>query len=239
VSDAQLPKRKPFPPEKRAIVKQRLISDVFGHREGRRPRRWQALAALAAILVIGSASAIALTRGTFATQPQYSLTDVGCYDAPSLDANVTVVANDYGEDPVELCTQLGPNGTAEGGSSSPWTACTQSEFAAGPVSAFPVSDHRICEKFGLRPLPDGYREVTSRIGGLRMDVEESLASVSGCPAPTEAKALVTRTLREKDFAGWSVEVTEQRSEDFAPCALLGFDLENKTVVVNPGTSMED
>lgn len=215
-------------------------------REASVPGRQQRPRRRRAGLVLLPAAIMAIAAGGFALLSPDELVSagVGCHDAPSIDAGVTVVSA-TGQDPVAICAGLWEDGIVhEGTSSAPELRACVNE--PGAVLVFPSDDDAICTDLGLQPLPDGYQREAKRFVAMRDAVVRelyqagtgdavpgSVAEKHACLDEATAVAVVSSVLDEHGFHAWKVEVATGDYQDRNCMNALAFEDAEKTVLVIP------
>jgi hypothetical protein len=153
-----------------------------------------------AIAATGVAAASGILTGT---PEQLAVNAVGCYDAPSLQANTSIQSTGT-LSPVETCARvLGIDG--------PLSACA----GEGAVHVFP--GRGVCRRLGLAPLPPEYRGARARFNALRRSVV-ALEASADCIPPDELARRAQALLDRDGWAGWRTVVRDDVSE--GPCAAI-------------------
>jgi hypothetical protein len=187
----------------------------------RRPRRRRRRLALGGALAAG---ALALAGAGYAVidgdaRPEVG---IGCYGAPSLDADTTVVGVD-GRPAVTICRALWRSGVVGAQPAEPpLTACT----GGGAIRVFPTADASVCSRLGLVHAPRaGADPQARRFAALR---DALVARVEpACLRPATAAGAAREELAARGFTGWRVEVTG--ADD--GCASLAFDSARRVVTI--------
>ena len=157
-------------------------------RRARRPRRLLAVA-VAGLLLAGGGLAVA----NFLDSPEkLASSGVGCYDAPSMGANVSV-PNGVAP-PLDACASVYRD---EGKPVPALVACAR----GSAVLVFPGSGDAVCRGLGLAPLPPGYGAARAKVGQLERDVL-ALERTADCIAPAELAARVQALLDRSGWTGW-------------------------------------
>lgn len=146
-------------------------------------------------LVVGAvgfavaASGVAAASGVFSSADQLAANAVGCYDRPSLNANVSVLST--GEDsPVDTCRRVMHT-------DRPLVAC----MGDGHVAVFP-GGAQVCEKLGLAPLPAGYTPARAKVNAFARDVQ-AIETSADCIPPRALERRVQALLdRTPGWSGW-------------------------------------
>jgi hypothetical protein len=199
----------------------------------RRPwwrERWVLAALVPAIIVAAAAATYIVVNSA-----DEVAASIGCHDRADRHANVTV-GNSDGRDPVAVCTDLWRQGIVSHGSTSA-PAMFACAIGQGAVGVFPVEGNKTCADLGLSPLPAGYVEAAKKFAGLR-DALVGQFTRAGCVDEATARAMAERELAARGFAGWTV-ATVRPFTDAEPCALLGFDLAKKTLLLIPSDTSKD
>ena len=230
---AELKALAPVPPERdlpggRVLqIQERVTNEIVRTEEipkappsRRRTRRWVAFALVPAAL-IGAAATYAATRSA-----DEVVNGIGCYAAPRLDADTSVVEAD-GRDPVTVCAEAWPN--LGGPSVPPLVACAMGQV----VAVFPSDDPGICQHLGLDPLPADYKEAAGKFVSMRDDLINRFASDDRCVTETEGRQIARDVLDEHGFIDWSIH--GGTFSDAEPCAELWFDSDKKIVGLVPTT----
>lgn len=207
-----------------------LADEVRQRRLGSRRRR--VVGVFVAGLLCVSAGAFALTRPeTFTEMPEFGVGSVACYEGDSTDDRVTIVDNSIGEDPVRLC--------GGSGSSVNMTACAAGTSFAPPVSVFRVADSELCDSLGLSPVPPDYEKWAGKFASLRSELFGAMGGARGtCVSEDEVRDLAQASLTEEGLGSWRLEVRKAAGTMEGPCGAVGFDLDNHTMVIQPGPRME-
>lgn len=189
-----------------------LTDAVAGSRRRRRPARARrVLVAVAALLVLGAGAAWA--AGVFSADDIAVNAGVGCYDRPSLHADVTIFH--AAADPVAKCAKFWREGvvdTKRGPASPHLVACTGENQ---PVLVFPGPDGT-CDRLGLVPLPADYAPrgiAHARAFRALFEIGELLPR-SDCLSPQVATDRARRLLAKTDHSDVAVSI-----EGDEPCAL--------------------
>lgn len=201
-------------------------------------RRFSVMTVVVTVLLVTAGAAIAAVRmtGHWTDRPELAVAMVACYEAPSLESNVAVGSYSEGSEPREICTNLWGYGPEETESA---VACSMGGYPGAPLSVFPTSDPDTCANFGLDEMPEGQEGAALRFSRLREAIMMEVPPQGRCPNESASREIIGRALDEQGFGGWSVETGERRTGDFAPCALVGFDVERKVVILQPGQEMQD
>lgn len=184
-----------------------IVSPASARRGMGRVRR--ALVVAVALLALGAGAAWA--AGAFSASEMDIDAGVGCFDRPSLHADVTIFH--AAADPVAKCGRLWREGvvdTRRGPSSPHLVACTGDHK---PVYVFPGPDG-VCERLGLVPLPADYAPLgTAHARAFRALFEiGELRPGGACLPPAVAANQARAKLRA---VGATVAVSVQGS---GPCA---------------------
>lgn len=210
-------------PEGRVQTRERLllqeISEPSLPRGGGRRRRLIALVAVPVVLLLAGATYLVTHRA------EDVVGGVGCYAAPSLDADTAVVSS--GRDPIQACSRLWTAGTLgaqdASGQAPPLVACVLPEGSA--VGVFP-GDPDVCSRLGLQPLPDGYNQAAAAFGAMRDDLVARFDQ-AGCVNDQQGAAIARAVLAKHGFTAWSVDTTGTGSE--GACVTLSFDTVAKAI----------
>jgi hypothetical protein len=198
-----------------------------------RRRRIRRRLGVGALGIAIAASGVAAASGILGGTPeQLAATSVGCYDRPSLDANVTVLSTGT-DTPVQTCARIL-------GTGAPLVACA----GEGAVHVFPGRD--TCRRLGLAPLPAGYAPARRRVNALHRDIA-ALEASADCIAPAELARRVQALLDRRGWTGWRAVVRDDIEE--GPCAAVtglggdgrrtiegALDPQGREVFVVPGPS---
>jgi hypothetical protein len=167
----------------------------------RRIRRRLGIGALGlAIAATGVAAASGILTGT---PEQLAVNSVGCYDAPSLNANTAILSTGT-DTPVETCARiLGTDG--------PLSACA----GEGAVLVFP--GRGVCRRLGLARLPPEYHSARARFNALHRDVV-ALERSADCIPPDELARRAQALLDRGGWTGWRAVVRDDI--DQGPCGSI-------------------
>ena len=198
-----------------------------------RRRRIRRRLGVGALGIAIAATGVAAASGILAGDPeQLAANSVGCYDAPSLDANTTILSTGT-ESPVETCARiLGTDG--------PLSACA----GEGAVLVFP--GRGTCRRLGLAPLPPAYGQARARFNSLHRDIA-ALEKSADCIAPAALASRVQALLDRRGWTGWRAIVRDDIGE--GPCASVtglggsgqrtlegGLNVDERELYVVPGIS---
>lgn len=194
----------------------------------------------AAILLPAALLGVAATGYTMLKADEVVSAGIGCYDAPTEEANVTVVSA-TGESPLVACGELWEQGVVNGttGSTPTLVACINS---GGAVSVFPSDDSEICEGLGLQDLPDGYEREARRFVAMRDELVKEIyeAGTAGstsardaCLSEEESLNIARRVLAEHRFDDWTAEVATGDYEGRECANFIGFEDREKKVLIIP------
>ena len=169
---------------------------------GRR-RRIRRRVTLGALSFAVAATGVAAASGVFNTPEQLAGTSVGCYDRPSLEANVAVLSAGEGT-PIETCRNvLGTDG--------PLVAC-----ANGAVAVFPGRPGT-CERLGLEPLPPEYDAARAKVLAFGRAVR-AIETSEACIPPRELERRVQALLDRSGWTGWKTWL--RLDLDSGPCGAV-------------------
>jgi hypothetical protein len=235
--ETRIPAQRDLPPGRLQQLKEHLVTEVsMWDRAARRRRRRLALVlvpAILAVLAVTGFTTYALTR-----EPTH-IESVGCFETAELDGNLAVVNAD-GRDPTAICAELWRQG-AMGHRPAPESlaACV---LETGAVGVFPSSREDTCEQLGLADLPPTYAAEAERFAALRDAIFAKLGlppsgSSAGdlkCVSEREARSFVRRELDARGYEDWGIEVLRAEFTAELPCVDVGFDGEQKVVILVPG-----
>lgn len=201
----------------------RLRGRLPGGRPHGRRRRLPYLVPVVAALVVGAgAAAWALTRG--ASRP---LT-IGCYAAPSLNADTAVIAADR-RSPTDACQALWQQGALGPAQPGELQACI---LASGAIGVFPNRrGGDVCKQLALAPAGTAQPPPADRIVELKDRLVDRFLA-AGCLSEQDAKAIVREQLDRLNLRTWTVRPTASFTAA-RPCATLGFDTEAHAVLLIP------
>jgi hypothetical protein len=213
-----------------------LLEELARRPVAERRRRRLVMALVPAVVILLAATAFttyALTR-----EPTH-LESVGCYDRPDLDANTAIVSAD-GRDPVAICSSVWQQGALGRKIPKRLQACV---LRTGAIGVFPASGHDTCGALGLAPLPASYAAEAKRFAALRDAIVARLgepasgSSLRGpqCVGRAAAERFVRRSLDERGYVDWRVEVAGGTFSPGQPCAEPSFDTGAKTVFLLPAS----
>jgi hypothetical protein len=216
--------------------REHLVSELRTWDQTARRRRRRLALVLApgvvAILVATGFTTYALVR-----EPTH-LESVGCYEKPSLDANVAVVGVDE-RTPNDICGEVWrTGGFGQEGASPRLTACV---LPTGAVGVFP-GPTATCSDLGLAELPASYTKQMEWFADLQAAIAAKLgqppsgSSRGGpeCVPEDDARLIVKRELDIRGYSDWKVESAGDFT-DARPCADVSFDTGGKTIILVPGS----
>ncbi len=225
-------------PRRAGARKQVLIREIRIERA--RPTYRRRRRRVLAVLVPAAILSVAATGYALLKPDQVVAAGIGCFDQPSLDANVAIVSTS-GESPEAVCAKEWQQGAVRLGTNEvpPLVACVNEP---GAVLVFPSSRETICTELGLQDLPAGYEEAAGRFVKMRDAIIRELfrsatrgsaTERNACLRQDEALRIVRRILHEQGFKAWTAEIA---AGDYAgrTCAnLVAFDDRAKKVLVIP------
>jgi hypothetical protein len=213
-----------------------LVSEVRLQKDLRRRRRRRVALALvpAAVVVL---AATAFTTYALTREPTH-LESIGCYDAASLTANITIVEAD-GRSPIAICAELWQQGGMRG-------ATTPKQLAAcvlqtGAVGVFPRSGADTCAQLGLADVPASLAAESKRFAALRRAIVTQLGEPANSSSPrsakcigeTRARAIVRHELDVHGYGDWQIEVAGDGFTPERPCAEIHFDGMRRAAILVP------
>lgn len=163
-----------------------------------RRKRMLVLAAVAAVLVGGSATAAyALLKPAPITLLSAG---VGCFEEASLQSDVAQV-DLKGLDPIARCAEVWADGAFGAGREAPaLIACV---YPSGALAVIPGSRGVECDEVGLPQPQPGQIELLVKFDALKQTISGEL---DACPSIKDATELVSSKLRSGGYTGWTVEL---------------------------------
>lgn len=231
--ELRIPHNRDLPPNRLQMRKDHLVNEVAREGSSLRSRSTWRVLVLTAMGAVISVAVGAVAASTWTQRPELAVAFVACHESASPSSDAVAVDNSMGYDPRDLCRGFSGNN----GSRADFLACAVGGGLAGPVSVFPSMDGATCQSMGLEEVSDGYRAAAAAFGQLRSAITDRLGFKAPCLTEAEARQVIRQELDSREFSDWSVEVRGQRTGDFAPCGLLGFDLERRVVILEPGSQM--
>jgi hypothetical protein len=152
---------------------------------------------------------------------------VGCYAAPALDADVTVLG--AAEDPVGACAEAWRAGHVDGRPRTAAPALVACTSRGEPVRVLPATPAG-CRTLGLVALPEGYDALARRQAAAQDAIGPALAGNAGCRPAAAYAAAIRRALARRGLRGWRVTV----APDAGPCPSSAVDGRTRTVRVGGG-----
>jgi len=184
-----------------------------------------------AILVIGLAMAVA-AAAWLVTREASEPRGVGCYEEPTLDGKVVVVAAPT-QLLAEVCEPLWADGTLRNPSIiNPFEiprliSCVND---VGGLAVFPGDHPRLCQELGLAS-----HEPSQPDDDPATSLNQQLLSIfanSRCLPVEDARSQVEALFTSENLIGWTVSVTAPASTE-RPCASFALDAPNQTVRLVP------
>jgi hypothetical protein len=188
----------------------------------RRPTRRVALVACA-LLATGATAAGATV---LLSSKDVAVPDgVGCYDAPSLDANTTIIGPK--PDPVAACAALWRKGDIDGTPHATAPALVACTAADKPVYVVPGAP-QTCERLNLKALPDDYADAarqTARIQAALRSFDPGATVDVACTSPATAAHRARALLVRANVGAAAVTITRD-----GPCAAR-YEIHQATVTI--------
>jgi hypothetical protein len=220
----------PRPPDARWRQRKAHLVEELRRAARRRRRRRLAAIVLVPVAALGLvAAALVVSRSPRITA------HLGCYAAPSVEADTTVVDAD-GRPPTAICAELWARGEVDPAARTapPLEACV---LRTGPVGVFPADPPGVCERLGLARLRmDGYQTTTGRIGALRDALVARVNPDRRCLNEAAARAEVRRQLDRLGLSDWTVRVEPGSFAGRRPCAAFGLLEREHQVFLDGGLS---
>ncbi len=240
----------PRPPEPPALPeshwerRRQQVMAGFEQASPARPRKRRALIAIVVpallLLAVVSAGAYARSRPGHVTVLEAG---VGCFEGPSLTADVSVVALS-GADPLARCRQVWASGAVDRGwwrkllgrdrSVPQLVACV---YPTGALAVFPARDSTVCDRLELRQPGPGEIAKLQRFDAFRRAVLNQSSARSQCLNPTAARRGIQQQLKAYGLTDWRVVSAADilagapRFDRNHPCALVGFRAAEKLVIL--------
>jgi hypothetical protein len=217
-------------PEDRWRQRRDHLVDELGRATRLRRRRRLVAAVFIPVVALGLVAAAVL-----ASRSPEITAHLGCYDAPSVEANTVVVDAD-GRLPTAICAELWARGEMDPVTKAapPLEACV---LRTGPVGVFPADPPGVCERLGLAPLrTEGYHTTTGRIGALRDALVRRVNPDRRCLDEATATATVRRELDRRGLTDWTIKVERGSFAGNRPCAAFGLLERERQVVLDGGVS---
>ena len=217
---------------------------------GGQRHRWRLAVAIAApaLLLVGSLGVAAYAE----LRPGRVMllqAGVGCFEAPSLRADVAVV-DLKGMTPIEQCRQVWAqdgfrrgridgfldrlSGRAQ--EAPPLIVCV---YPSGALAVLPGEGPEVCGQVGLREPAPGEIARLQRFDTFKNEVISRWFATSECPDPEIARNGIERLLKAYRLNDWRVatlDEIEPNAEKFngtRPCALLDIRNDQKVIVLEP------
>jgi hypothetical protein len=250
MTDSQLrPPEPPTLPDSHWERRRRQVMDGFEQaRPARRGRRRALITVVvAALLVVAAVSAGAYARSR-PGQVTVLEAGVGCFASQSLTADVAIVGNLNGADPLARCREVWASGGVDRGwrskllarlgrdrSVPQLVACV---YPTGALAVFPGKDAAVCDRLGLRQPAAGEIAQLQRFDAFRNAVVSRYFTQSECVNPAVARRGIRQQLKAHRLAGWQVvsaaDVTpgEPGFDRAHPCALVEFSAGDKQVILH-------
>jgi hypothetical protein len=232
------PRPRDLPQARLQLRKEALMNEIRNERSQptyrRRRRR------LAALLLPAALLGIAATGYALLKADEVVAAGIGCYDAPTTDANTTVVET-TGDSPTKICGDLWAQGVVRQGATEvpDLIACANE---SGAILVFPSDDEELCAHLALQDLPEDYEAAAKEFANMRDDLVARLydrATAGGisdreaCLDEDNAVDIARSVLDDHGFSDWTVEVA---TGDYAgrECAnSLGFEDAARRVLIIP------
>ena len=216
----------PRPPDARWRQRKDHLVEELRRAARRRRRRRLAAIVLVPVTALGLVAAALVVSRT----PRITA-HLGCYAAPSVEADTTVVDAD-GRPPTAICAELWARGEVDPATRTapPLEACV---LRTGPVGVFPADPPGVCERLGLAPLRmEGYQTTTGRIGALRDALVRRVNPDRRCLGEAAARAVVRRELDRLGLTDWTIRVEPGSFAGNRPCAAFGLLERERQVFLN-------
>ncbi|MCU1392654.1 MAG: hypothetical protein JWM34_1082 [Ilumatobacteraceae bacterium] len=191
--------------------------------EGNRRRRRLFGGLAVAVLGVGGGVAWAISRHETAREPL----QVVCYEQADLDSSILVPAPD-GSDAVTLCDAAWRTLSPQWGPAPPLVGCV---LPSGRPGVFP-GDDQTCAKLGLVDLTVGLDDSETAVINFKDAVAEALDKEAGCVAPARVTSIVQNELDAFRLTGWKISPVGT-FDAATPCAIIEFQVEDRTVVLHP------
>jgi hypothetical protein len=235
----RIPAARDFPTGRLQLRKEHLVSEL-ALQQASKPQPWRRRAIIlvaAALLVATGFTTYVLTR-----EPTH-LESIGCFAAPDLGADTTIVSAD-GRDPVAICTELWRQDVVAGAAAPEPANLSACVLESGAVGVFPSSSADTCAELGLAELPADYAVEARRFAELRDAIVARLGAPatgssrgsSKCVGEMPAREAVRRELDSHGYRDWEIEVAIVDGAGFTaerPCAEAAFDGKRRVVTLVP------
>jgi hypothetical protein len=225
---------------------------MAGFEQAPPPARRGRRRALIAVVVAALLGVAAVSAGAFARSRPGQVTvleaGVGCFAGQSLTADVVVVGDLNGADPIANCRDE----WARGGVDRSWrskllarlgrdrsapqlVACV---YPTGALAVFPGKSSAVCDRLGLREPAAGEIAQLQRFDAFRQVVVSRYFAQSECVNPAVARRGIRQLLKAHGLAGWRVvsaadaTTGEPRFDRAHPCALVEFSTDDKLVILH-------
>jgi len=159
-------------------------------------------------------------------------TAIGCYRAPTLDADVVAVASGESLDP-SVCAPVWETGVLVNtdivpvGSVPTFVACVTDR---GSLAVFPSDDRTLCEQLGLA-FPDDESIIPGETIRHLQDSLDAYFATHQCVPLEQAQNDIQRILTASGFTDWTIQTQPPRSD--SPCASYGLDPQQSTIHLVP------
>ncbi len=192
-------------------------------------RRRKGRRRLLALVAVPAAGALAAAGWALASRQANQVTEsIGCYSAPSLHANINIVAS-TGASPVGVCAGQWQAGTVAG----PVTVIPRLTACVLPRgNAIGVFPDTTCDRLGLQALPAGYASAAKTYSAMtgQLVAELGQSGNTTCVTQTRAVTLVKEALRNYGYRGWTVSA--DGFTPVTPCAVFDPDPDHHHITVS-------
>lgn len=203
----------------------RLFASIVSQPRQPRGRRWRSWTV--AIVAVATIAAAWVTIRAISTP-----TAIGCYRAPTLDADVVAVESGESLDP-SVCAPIWETGVLVNtdivpvGSVPPFVACVTDR---GSLAVFPSDDRTLCEQLGLA-FPDDESIIPGEAIRHLQDSLDAYFAAHHCVPLEQARNDIQQILAAGGFTDWTIQA--QSPQPNMPCASYGLDPQDTTIYLVP------